>query len=37
MTGAQKVGESDIDFYFVTTKTDYLNRRVNLIEILNLK
>lgn len=37
MTGAQKVGESDIDFYFVTTKTDYLRRRDELLDILNLK
>ena len=37
MTGAQKVGESDIDLYFVTSKTDYLSRRESLLEILNLK
>lgn len=37
MTGAQKVGESDIDCYFVTTKADYLNRRESLLDILNLK
>lgn len=37
MTGAQKVGESDIDFFFVTTKTDYFSRKEGLLEILNLK
>lgn len=37
MTGAQRVGESDIDYYYVTTKADYLNRREFLLETLNLK
>ena len=36
-TGAQQVGESDIDYYFVTTKTEYLKRRDTLIDILNIK
>lgn len=36
-TGAQQIGESEIDYYFVTTKTEYLKRRDNLLEILNLK
>lgn len=36
-TGAQLVGESDIDYYFVTTKTEYLKRRDTLIDILNIK
>ena len=36
-TGAQQIGESDIDYYFVTTKAEYLKRRDNLLEILNLK
>lgn len=37
MTGALLVGESDIDYYFVTTKAEYMKRRENLLEILNLK
>ena len=36
-TGAQQVGESDIDYYFVTTKTEYLKRRDTLIDILSIK
>lgn len=36
-TGAKKIGESEIDYYFVTTKTEYQKRRNNLLEILNLK
>ena len=36
-TGAKQIGESEIDYYYVTTKDEYLKRRDNLLEILNLK
>lgn len=36
-TGAQNVGESEIDYYFVTTKKDYYEQRDQLLEFLNLK
>lgn len=36
MTGAQQVGESDIDYYFVTSKEEFMKRKENLLRILNL-
>lgn len=35
--GAKQIGESEIDYYFVTTKQDYLSRRDAILKILNLK
>jgi RimJ/RimL family protein N-acetyltransferase len=35
--GAKEVGESDIDYYFVMAKPDYLVRRDKFITLLNLK
>jgi len=35
--GAKQVGESDIDYYFVTTKQDYFSKRDALLELLKLK
>ncbi len=34
--GARQVGESEIDYYFVTDKKDYLERRDALLKMLNL-
>lgn len=36
MLGAQSVGESDIDYYFVLNKETYYKNRENIINILNL-
>lgn len=35
--GAKQIGESEIDFYFVTTRQDYYNKREGLLELLQLK
>lgn len=35
--GAKVIGESEIDYYFATTKKDYFERRDALLEFLNLK
>lgn len=37
MTGAKRVGESDIDFYYVTTKNEFINKKDSLVEILGMK
>lgn len=35
--GAKQVGESEIDYYFVIFKNDYLILRENMLSLLNLK
>lgn len=35
--GAKQIGESEIDYYFVTFKQDYLCKRDGLLDVLNLK
>ena len=34
--GAKMIGESDIDFYFVTTKQDYFSHRDSFLQLLGL-
>lgn len=37
MLGAQSVGESDIDYYFIINKETYYKNRENFINLFNLK
>jgi len=37
MLGAQSVGESDIDYYFILNKETYYKNRDNIIKLFNLK
>lgn len=37
MMGAKKVGETDLDFLYQLSKADYLNKRNDIINLLNIK
>lgn len=37
MMGAKIIDESEIDYYFLLNRTDYMGNRNNIIELLNLK
>ena len=37
MMGAKKVGETDLDFLYQLSKDDYLNKRNDIINLLNIK